>query len=261
LTPIPKSEGNLADASFPELIQALHANRWTGQLTLTSSGVGKSVTVQDGRLVFASSTSLDDRLGELLLKRGRISYRQLHDAASMITPSKRLGAILVEQGTLSPKDLVRAVVEQTQDIIYSLFAWTEGRYRLHAGTDNSNESITLRMNTLDLIIEGIFRIQSWSRIERAIGGIDARYVRSEQYESVLSEMSLSFERLSLLTNLNGTQMVEQICDESSLPDFDVCRCLWAFRVIGIVDRADGDSPAAEATPAEDEGLALLFDKE
>jgi hypothetical protein len=43
-----------------------------------------------------------------------------------MTPGKRLGTVLVEQGALTPKDLVAGVVDQTRDIIYSLFLWTEG---------------------------------------------------------------------------------------------------------------------------------------
>jgi hypothetical protein len=36
-------------------------------------GAEKSIRIQDGRLVFASSSIPDDRLGELLLRRGRFN--------------------------------------------------------------------------------------------------------------------------------------------------------------------------------------------
>lgn len=253
-----KLEGSLAERDFPDLVQQLYEQRWTGVMTLTNAGVGKSVTVQDGRMVFASSTSRDDRLGELLLRQGRISYRDYVDASQSIAPGKRLGTILVERSVLTPKDLVKAVIDHTQEIIYGAFQWTEGHYRLQAGPPSS-EAITLKISTPDMIMEGIRRIGSWTRVERGVGGIAAVYTRSEDYENVLAQMNLSFEKLSLLTGLHEPRDVEALCKESSLPDFEVCRTLWAFRVVGVVWRSD--APPAPRPPIEDEGLGFVLAEE
>ena len=253
-----KLEGTLAERDFPDLVHELHRERWSGSLTLTHAGVGKSVVVKDGRLVFASSSSPDERLGELLLRRGRVTFRQYVEAGRAVAPGRRLGAILVELGVLTPKDLVKVVVEHTQEIIYGAFQWQEGRYRLQPGPVPA-EAITLKISTPDLIMEGLRRIDAWSRIERGVGGIRARYVRAADYEEAVRSMTLSFEKLSILTSLNGTQDVEAICVESSLPDFEVCRTLWAFRVIGLIRRADAGPGAGKEV--EDEGLGFVLAQE
>ena len=90
--------------------------------------------------------------------------------------------MLVEQGALAPKDLVKAVIDHTQEIIYGAFQWTEGQYRLQGGA-RAAEAITLKISTPDIILEGIRRIESWSRIDRGVGGIAARYERAPDYES------------------------------------------------------------------------------
>jgi hypothetical protein len=250
-----KTEGSLAGSDFADLVHQLYEQRFTGTLALSHMGVGKHLIAQDGRLVFASSTSRDERLGELLLRRGRLSFRQYVDAGKAVVPGKRLGAILVEQGVLTPKELVKAVVDHTQEIIYGAFQWTEGHYRVQVGAASA-ETITLRMSTPDIIMEGIRRIDSWGRIERGVGGLTARYHRSEDYERVLAEMALSFEKLSLLTGLHEERSVEEICADSMLPDFEACRALWAFRVIGAVFRAD--EPEAPKAAPEDEGLGFVL---
>ena len=190
-----KREGSLAERDFPTLLLSLYEERWSGQLTLTSAGVGKTITVQDGKMVFASSSSTDDRLGEQLLRRGRISLQQFVDGSSAMAPGKRLGTVLVEQGALTPKDLVAGVVDQTRDIIYSLFLWTEGHYRIQEGPPSA-EAIKLNLSTPDLIVEGIRRIDAWSRIWRAVGALDAQYGRNEGYAGVvakkLATRSMSF---------------------------------------------------------------------
>jgi hypothetical protein len=191
--------------------------------------------VQDGRLVFASSSSPDDRLGELLLRNGRITLHQYVAAGRALSKGKRLGAVLVEQGALDARELVKWVVDQTQEIVYSAFQWTEGHYHLTDGSDAA-EAITLRLSTPDVILEGIRRIEAWSRIEKAVGGLEARYVRAPDYEATLDQMTLSLEKLSLLTALASAQDLGTICRQSTLTHFEVCRTIWAFRVIGVIKR-------------------------
>lgn len=249
-----KTEGSLVQTDFPELVQHLHERRWTGVLTLTHIGIGRSVTVQDGRMVFASSSSPDDRLGELLLRRGRLTLRQFVDAGKALVPGKRLGTVLVEQGTLSPKELVRAVVDHTQEIIYSAFQWTDGRYRLQEG--GASEAITLNISTPDLIMEGIRRIDSWVRVDRAVGGLAAQYEKAEGSEAIAAKMTLPEEKVRLLTGLSGTLDVETILASSPLKDFETCQTLWAFRVIGLVRRVD--TPVKVATELEDDGLGSVL---
>jgi hypothetical protein len=237
----PRSQGNLADRDLPDLVQDLSRVRWTGVLVLGRMGVEVRLSFQDGGMVFASSSDPDSRLGTRLLRRGALTLRQLADAAKAIVPGKRLGTILVEQGSLVPKDLVRAVVDQTQEIIYGAFQWTEGEYRLDDGA-GSSESITLNINTPSIILEGIRRIESWGRIERAVGGLDARYVRCSGQEATIRQMALEPEPVALLGLLEEVRDVEFLCARSGLPDFEACRTLWAFRVIGLIRRAEGSAP-------------------
>jgi hypothetical protein len=200
-------------------------------------GVEKTVRIQDGRLVFASSSSQDDRLGELLLRRGRITIEQYVEAGRGIRKGKRLGTVLVEMGALDARELVKVVVDHTQEIIYGAFQWTEGLYHLTETTDPA-EPIVLRLSTPDIILEGIRRIDRWSRIERAVGGLETRYERSEGYEAPLRQMTLSPDKLALLTGLTGVQDLAAICRRSNMPHFDAFRTLWAYRVIGVVRRLD-----------------------
>src|SRR5262245_30332774 len=103
-------EGSLAVRDFPSLVKDVYDHQWTGTITVMNVGVSKSITVQAGRLVFASSTSRDDRLGDVLLRQGKITLHQYVEAGQSVRKGKRLGSILVEKGALTPKDLVIGVV-------------------------------------------------------------------------------------------------------------------------------------------------------
>jgi hypothetical protein len=234
-TPL-EASGRLADREFADLIHDVHARRWTGLITLNHLGVEKSVRVEDGQLVFASSSSRDDRLGDVLLRRGRITLDQYVEAGKALTRNKRLGTVLVEQGALDPREMVKVVVDQTQEIIYSLFLWTEGLYHLTEGPDAAIEPITLKLSTPGVIIRGISRIEAWSRIERGVGGAEALYELAPAWEAVAGEMTLSTGRLAILAQLTTPHDVASVCRASTLPHFEVCQMLWAFRIIGLVTR-------------------------
>jgi len=234
-TPIAWPTGRIADHEFADLVREVYSRKWSGLLTLNHMGVEKSVRVQEGRLVFAFSSSRDDRLGELLLRRGRITLHQYVEASRAMRKGIRLGTVLVEQGALDARELVKVVMDHTQEIIYSAFQWTEGLYHFTEG-GAPPEPITLKLSTPDAILEGIRRIELWGRIERAVGSLETRYVRARGYEKVLSEMTLSLEKLSILTGLDVEQDLGTICRNSTLSHFEVCRTLWAYRVIGVVQR-------------------------
>jgi hypothetical protein len=243
----------LAEHDLPELVHDLHRRSWTGSLLLRRGQDTIRITVKEGRLVFASSSNPDHRLGPLLLRRGAIGLPQLEAAGEVIGPGKRLGTILVERGVVEPKELVRAVVDQTQEIIYVAFQWTEGRSELSAG-EEAAESITLNISTPNLILEGIRRIESWSRVARGAGDLDTRYVRCGS-EADRKAMSLTREQQQMIDDLARPRTVESLCGRRGLTDFEVCRNLWAFRVIGVIERV----PSKAGGPSfDDDGLEYVL---
>jgi hypothetical protein len=249
-------EGSLATRDFPALIASIYESEWTGTVSLTHMGVRKSVVSQSGRFIWASSTSRDDRLGDVLLRQGKITLHQYAEAGhAMSGGGKRLGTVLVEHGALTPKDLVTGVVEQTREIIFGCFQWTEGRYSL-VPDEIPSEAITLKISTPDLVLEGIRRIESWSRIERAVGGLDACYERTPVGAESASRLSLAAEKTALLTGLTGVKSMDEICSGSSLSHFEVCRTFWAFQLIGVVRRVPAPSPHEAAI--EDDGLGSIL---
>jgi len=246
-----KNQGRLDDEDVPDLIQTLNRQHWTGALRLERGDERIGITVEAGRLVFAASSNADYRLGPRLLRRGAITLRQLEDAGKALSPGRRLGTVLVEEGLLDPKELVRGVVEQTRDIILLAFHWTSGEYRLVPGPA-AGEPITLDMSTPQLTLDGISQIEAWSRVERGSGGLAARHAPVPGSEGLFRQLTLDVDQGALLRSVKAARDVESLCEESMLNDFEACRTLWAFRVIGLIRRVE------DATPLDDDGLEYVL---
>src|SRR5512142_781947 len=101
--------GSIEETRVPELLKSVLGSGETGVLTFRRGDLTKSVHLHMGRVVYARSSDPDERLGEDLLLRGKISVRQYLEASQLIAPGRRLGTILVERGALEPEDLIGAV--------------------------------------------------------------------------------------------------------------------------------------------------------
>jgi hypothetical protein len=249
-----KSPGRLEEEDVPDLVQNLSRQRWTGMLRLQSGGDRLGITFEDGRLIFAAASNSDYRLGPRLLRRGLITLRQLEDAGRAMSGGKRLGTVLVEKGILDQDELVRGVVDQTRDIILLAFHWTSGEYRLDPGP-SPGESIKLDMSTPQLIFDGISQIETWSRVERGSGGLAAWYAPVDGSDALFRELTLEVDHAALLRSVKDACSVEALCADSMLNDFEVCRSLWAFRVIGLVRRLE------HPPPLDDDGLEYVLPAE
>ena len=240
MTTIP-ARGSLDQVDVPAILRSLVRADKTGPLRFTRGRITKTVYLEGGRLIFATSTDPDDRLGEMLLRKGLITYRNLAESVQAIRAGKRQGTILVESGSIRSRDLVQGVTEQVQEIVYSLFLWEDGTYEFVEGQLPSREVILLRMSTEDILMEGIRRVQRWSRIQAGAGALDQQYTLSAESPSILEAMALTKDELGLVALLDGTATVEEICASSRQSDFAICRAVWGLWVTGVLDRVPQDT--------------------
>lgn len=250
-----RSQGRLEQEDVADVVQRAGASRFTGRLRLERPDTRLTLTLEDGRLVFALSSDADHRLGPLLLRRGAITLRQMQDATRAMRPGKRFGTVLVEMGFLQPKELVRGVVDQTRAVVLHAFRWTAGEYRLEEGR-TAGEDITLNMSTPQLLLDGIAQLEGWTRVESGCGGLETRYARVPGSDALLKQLTLDVDQSELLRAVDGARDVEALCAGSALNHFEVCRNLWAFRVIGLVRREE-----PRAAPLDDDGLEFVLPAE
>ncbi len=230
-------EGVLSTTTFPGLMYSILSRRETGVLSLTGDAIEKSIYIQSGRPVFATSNDRDDRLGQIFFKSGLVPLEGLIGALERATrESKRLGTVFVEMGLIQPHDLVEGVRTQVRSIVCSLFLWTRGRYRYRPGVLPSHEVITLKLSAGNTILEGIRKIESWERIWEAVGGLDARYQTASGIEDMSRDLTLSLEEWTLLSYCERAVPLRQLCQGSTLKHFEICRLLWALMTLGIVIR-------------------------
>ena len=152
--------GSIHDTPLSEILEQLRQGKSTGTLTMRRDGVAKCIYVKDGQIVFATSSEVHDRLGEILVKAGKLSQEHLSHALKLYQKNagiKKIGAILVENGLVAPKELFNGLKIQVKDIICSLFMWEKGDYQFEERLPQ--DLIQLQINFQELIAEIIHRIR------------------------------------------------------------------------------------------------------
>jgi hypothetical protein len=155
-----QSSGNIREVPLPVILQELQKGKATGALVVRRDSVEKCIYVKNGQIVFATSTDGRDRLGEILVKAGLLSREHLDAAGKLYQKNagfKKIGAILVENGFVSPRDLFAGLKSQVKDILTSLFLWDDAEYRFEERLPP--DVIQLQFDLPELIKEIIERIK------------------------------------------------------------------------------------------------------
>src|SRR5882672_10137165 len=168
---------DLDETLLTETIRGLHRDLWSGVVAVSSGEVTKGLYFRRGRFVFAASTVEEDKLGEFLVRTGRISREQFAAALEAAqAPGKRLGQALVEIGAVNDLDLEDLVAEQLHMIALSTFRWSVGTALLEAVEEPIPADLALPLSTERLLLEGARTYPDVRRLEQALGDT-ARFVQ------------------------------------------------------------------------------------
>jgi tetratricopeptide (TPR) repeat protein len=258
-------KGSLKEASLPDVIQLLFLGRRTGCLALADQHNFGTIYLDEGQIVYASIVNRRDRLGDILLRKGRVTAEQLERAIQAQGGDRqhKLGEILVGLGVLSRAELEEYMRLQIEEAVYYLFTWTSGTFNFEAGVRPEREDFLVRISPEALLLEGARRVDEWSLIEKKVPSFDLIFSVDHQHISQ-SSPTLSPEQLRLLPLVDGTRDVRQLIDESGLVEFEVGKALYGLITAGFAHRV-GTSAAAvtkvnETRVDEHRNLGIAFYK-
>ncbi len=253
--------GNLKTVSFPDILQLLASGKKSGILECRTTTRQKEVAFKDGNIVYASSVnSTEDLLGNLLLKRGKISKTDLERAIALHKQTGRqLGTTLIDMNLFDKDEVGQCLKMQIEEIVYNLFSWHEGDFVFHEGTQPKNAPFLIELSTMSVIMEGTRRIDEWLEIQKVLPPDDMMLAIAKAPKVNREELTISVDEFRMLALIDGQRDLTDLIEMSPMGEFVTCRSLYRLIVnnlIEVVGRREAPAPQ----PEDEEGilLAILF---
>ncbi len=124
--------GRLEDLALPDIFQIISLTKKTGKLTLTRREGTGVVVFKDGQIIYASSDSVRETLGNILASQKLITEATLIAAleAQHRSPTgKRLGTLLVEKSYLTKETLEKIIRQHIEKVVCEFITWKIGFFK------------------------------------------------------------------------------------------------------------------------------------
>ncbi|MGQ0714052.1 MAG: DUF4388 domain-containing protein [Gemmatimonadaceae bacterium] len=250
-------EGPLRELGIHDVFQLLDLSRKTGALSVVSALRDNQGTVffDRGAVIFASIRSNPHRLGDMLVRTGKISEGDLElaRAAQQRGDTRRLGEILLEAGAITPKELERQVRLHIEEVVFELMSWHEGYFSFEerAIGDVPSEA-SVRISTESLLMEGARRIDEWSRIESKVPHVGVVPVLAPVKGDNPAHLELLPNEWEVLSEIDGVKDVREIALRLGQSDFDIAKVVYGMVATGVIDLRDPRlvTPTHSAAPED-----------
>lgn len=215
--------GNLKTMELSELLQWIAQGNKTGTLVIDDGQIEKTVSIKAGRIISSASTDPKEYLGHFLVSHGFIDEHTL--AAAMERQEATgilLGKILIELGKISQAELDRMLRLKADESIYDLFSRQSGEFRFVEEEVDRPGSVPVSLEITALVLEGVRRLDEWTRIREIIPSLEAVPVTVTELPASVTDDPSDRQILELV---DDDRSVEEILLESHANEFRVCQTL------------------------------------
>ncbi len=250
--------GQLSTMNLADLLQWVAGSAKTGRLDFRRGPVVKEVYVQEGLIVGAASNQPTEMLGHHLVARGRLTEEQLRAAIlARREGDEFLGQVLVRLGFVSQDDLLRALAERTEEIIYSLFEWEDADFHFEPGARPGPKVVLIALPVDQVLLRGVHRHDEMERIRQVFPS--GRVVLSRTGVPGPREIVEHPLARRILEAIDGRRTIDELAFHVHASPFPVMKFLFEAHRLGLVaiESLEGPPLALVTGEAPDAELAGL----
>ena len=112
-----------------DVLEWVGRRRLSTPITFERRGTQRSLVVESGAIVWASSNRRDEQLGVILVRSGIVPERALADALeARAETGVPLGKVLLMSGLISEPELIEILATKIRETVTDVLTWTEGQF-------------------------------------------------------------------------------------------------------------------------------------
>lgn len=206
---------------------ARHRARATGLWRLGQEP-HRTVFMETGDIVFATSTHPLDRLTHLLVERGRITQAQLDYAMANLNPAMSIGKNLIEMGFITQRDLLDVARAQVERVVWASIANTEEEPVFEA-KDLDATTVRLPFDTPAMLLTGVLNLMDREWVLEELGPLNQVVVLEGRRHQ---ELTLPPDLARLPGLLDGSRTLMELSRESGVEPFRLGAFILFLREMG-----------------------------
>ena len=165
---------------------------------------------------------------------GSLQHIQLHDVIQLVSVSGKSGIFHLKKGTeegriyLKNGNIVHAELGSIrgEEAVYTLAVWAEGEFYFEADIEPSEE--TIKKNNTSLLMEAARRMDEFKVLSKKIPSFSMIPEFKPQPLSSKAHIHLNTGEWLILSKVNGIKSIEDICSETNLTIFDLCKIFYGL---------------------------------
>ena len=234
-------QGNIEKFTLPEILQLIASSRKSGTLGVQQDDSIIMVYFDKGDIVYGYGPRQTYHLGQLLKDKNIISETQLEQAIAIQAKnqnSKRLGEILISRKFIDRADLEKIIIEQIEELLYSLLTWKTGSFKFYEEQFPTEEEIKVKISVENVILEGLRRLDEANMVKETFKSLDDVYVISAAQGGRTRDVALQAKEWNIMALVDGYRSVREVCKASTLDDNDAIKKLAQLKLAGIITKTE-----------------------
>jgi hypothetical protein len=230
------------------ILKDVYVRGKSGHLHFRSGRSCRSLRILKGHITHAISDLDGEHLGEVLVRYGVISQRDLEHA---LEQEKRLGPVLSGMGLLDHEKLRQALGLHVREILFAMIESADGSFTFEELPESASESeVVSGLSTGQVILEATRRVQDPEMVRQVLGDMSRVLILSDDPLLRSQPIALTPADGFVLSRIDGTLSAREVISLSPVPAEDTERSLFGLLCTGIVDyeRPGGTSRRPLSTP-------------
>src|SRR5689334_22309712 len=226
-------KGDLSTIGLGEVFQMISMSQKEGTLIVQDTESRKCVFFgTSGVQLLSSGRRKGMKVGDMLLRAGKVTEDQLNDALENARiQKKKIGEVLVEGGIVSEDEIKNIVREQIEEEIYDLFLWKKADFEFVEGPaadelkDPEAQVTQLSFDVNGLLLEAVRRADEWAIINQSIPSIDSIFTFVSESDRHEEDKTSSDAAKRVYRLVDGRIPISEIVENCGVSKFDTCKVL------------------------------------
>jgi hypothetical protein len=213
-----------APAALCDVLAMMVHTRWRGELMVLSEDGVRSVFMENGNIVGATTTVEAERLGQVMFRYGALDEGQLQAILLALEeqPGMRFGEAAASLGFLREENVYHYMGKQVEEIVFAALEVGDGTFFFLDGFDPARLASHHVLSTNMLLMDAVTRLDEMRYFKNKIPSADWVPVRGDRREAPAAEL------LPILEAVDGRRSVAEIGRITLGGEFEVTKALFAL---------------------------------